>query len=142
MWAKLQYTSRDDKHNLQREYKRGFTLVPKIQCVRRLVILSAMYKETDGWVFAQGLCQAALLQSPCPLSSTPDCPALPTLEGAEAALRLLTTACMPLHHRWLINSYLSLSRRLLHQKQSQGELTAPIIQRNERGLIGLRDGIL
>ena len=71
-------------------------------------------------VLLQDLCQAALQQSPCPLASTPDCPALPTPEGAEAALKLLTAACTPWRWRWCIDHTLSLSQRLKRQVQSQG----------------------
>lgn len=72
--------------------------------------------------FLQDLGQAALQGSPCPLASTPDCPALPTLENAAAALGLLATACLPLHSRWRIEAHLGLTQRLLQQMQSQGDL--------------------
>ncbi|KAL0039095.1 hypothetical protein WJX77_007663 [Trebouxia sp. C0004] len=69
----------------------------------------------------QDLCQAALQASPCPLSSSADCPALSTLEGAEAALRLLTAACIPLRCRWVLDSHLNLRHRLQHHVDTQEE---------------------
>ncbi len=68
----------------------------------------------------QDLCQAALQASPCPLSSSADCPTLSTLEGAAAALWLLTAACVPLRCRWILDSLLNLRRRLQHQLDTQG----------------------
>ncbi|KAL0046980.1 hypothetical protein WJX82_003486 [Trebouxia sp. C0006] len=67
----------------------------------------------------QDLCQAALQASPCPLSSLEDCPILSTLEGAEAALRLLTAACVPLRYRWVLDSHLNLKHRLQHHLDTQ-----------------------
>ena len=59
--------------------------------------------------------------SPCPVSSsTPDCPGLPTLEGAEAALRLLGTACRSWRCRWLLDAHLNLADRLKQQLEKQG----------------------
>ncbi|KAL3141244.1 hypothetical protein ABBQ38_003585 [Trebouxia sp. C0009 RCD-2024] len=75
----------------------------------------------------QDLGQAALQGSPCPLASTPDCPALPTLENAAAALGLLATACLPLHSRWRIEAHLGLTQRLLQQMQSQEEESGSMI---------------
>ncbi|DBA69517.1 TPA: hypothetical protein ACH3X2_012720 [Trebouxia sp. C0005] len=67
----------------------------------------------------QDLCQAGLQASPCPLSSSADCPILSTLEGAEAALRLLTAACIPLRCRWVLNSHLNLRNRLQQHLDTQ-----------------------
>lgn len=74
-------------------------------------------------VHLQGLCAATLQASPCPLASSPGCPALPTLEGAAAAVGLLAAVCLSLHWRWRINIQLDLSQRLLLQMQSQGDKT-------------------
>lgn len=64
--------------------------------------------------------------SPCPLSSLADCPALPSLEGAETALRLLTVACLPLRFRWAVDNHFSLGHRLQQQSESQGVVSKPL----------------
>jgi len=68
----------------------------------------------------QDLCQTALQVSPCPFTSLLGSPGLPTLEGAERALRLLAAACMPLCSRWLLDNHFNLSQHLTEQLKSQG----------------------
>lgn len=100
------------------------SIVNNSTCLRNTSLIQASYTHSqDSYLlFLQHLSQAALQGSPCPLASTPDCPALPTLEGAAAALGLLATACLPLHSRWRIEAHLGLTHRLVQQMQSQGDL--------------------